>query len=159
MKHAQWLGSFLFVPMLVLWSFGSDKARGAQDSAAVETQAPEEEDGIRVEFLEIVTQDADATCAALEELHGVTFGDPRAEFGGGRTAKLTGGGRISVRAPMHDAEDPVVRPYVLVDDIEAAIEVAEAAGAVFAMLATEIPGEGKFAIYFLGGIQYGLWER
>jgi hypothetical protein len=23
----------------------------------------------------------------------------------------------------------------------------------------EIPGHGKFAIYFRGGIQHGLWER
>jgi predicted enzyme related to lactoylglutathione lyase len=53
----------------------------------------------------------------------------------------------------------VVRPYVLVDDIEAAVKAAEAAGGEFAMYATEVPGLCKFAIYFQGGIQYGLWER
>ena len=52
----------------------------------------------------------------------------------------------------------MIRPYVLVEDIEAAVKAAEAAGGQVAMTATEIPGHGKFAIYFLGGIQHGLWE-
>jgi predicted enzyme related to lactoylglutathione lyase len=52
-----------------------------------------------------------------------------------------------------------VRPYILVGDIDAAVKAAEAAGAQMAMLPTEIPGQGRFAIYLLGGIQHGLWER
>ena len=56
-------------------------------------------------------------------------------------------------------EEPVVRPYVLVDDVETAVEAARDAGGQIAMTATEIPGGGRFAIYFQGGIQYGLWER
>ena len=102
--------------------------------------------------------DVDATCAALENLHGVRFGEPEAALGNARTATLEGGGRVGVRAPMREDEAPVVRPYVLVDDIEAAVKAAEAAGGQVAMPATEIPGHGKFAIYFQGGIQYGLWE-
>jgi hypothetical protein len=35
-------------------------------------------------------------------------------------AALEGGGRISVRAALGEDEEPVVRPYVLVDAIEAA---------------------------------------
>ncbi|MEL6363682.1 MAG: hydroxylase [Pseudomonadota bacterium] len=113
---------------------------------------------MQVQYLEIVTPKVEVTCDALAELHGVAFGEPEAMLGGARVAALKGGGRIGVRAPMSEMEQPVVRPYMLVDDIEAASAAAVAAGGEFAMTTTEIPGHGKFAIYFLGGMQYGLWE-
>ncbi len=113
---------------------------------------------MQVQYLEIVTPKVEETCAALAEAHGVAFSEPEAALGGARVASLKGGGRIGIRAPMREDEAPVVRPYLLVDDIEAASAAATAAGAEFAMTATEIPGHGKFAIYFLGGIQHGLWE-
>ena len=121
--------------------------------------APEPEPAMFVHFLEIVTHEVDATCAALEELHGVAFSAPVAAFGNGRTAKLENGGRMSVRAPMHSAEEPAVRPYILVDDVEAAAQVATAAGGQLAVPPMEIPGEGRFALYFQGDNQFGLWER
>ena len=113
---------------------------------------------MQVQYLEIVTPDVDATCEKLAAQHGVTFSAPEAMLGNARLAALNGGGRIGVRAPMRDDEAPVVRPYLLVDDIGAALKAAEATGAELAMGATEIPGHGTFAIYFLGGIQYGLWQ-
>jgi len=119
---------------------------------------PEAEETMQVYYLEIVTPDVDATCNSLEKLHGVSFSAPEAGLGNARTAALESGGMIGVRAPMHEAEEPVVRPYVLVDDIEAAVEAAEAAGGEIALPATEIPGQGTFAIYIQGGIQHGLWQ-
>ena len=80
------------------------------------------------------------------------------ELGNARTADLEDGGRIGVRAPMRDTEAPVVRPYLLVDDIEAAVKAAETAGAIVAMPPMEIPGGGTFSIYILGGIEHGLWQ-
>jgi predicted enzyme related to lactoylglutathione lyase len=74
-------------------------------------------------------------------------------------AELAGGGRVGVRAPMHESEKPVVRPYWLVDDIEAALATAVASGAEVAHPPLEIPGQGTFAIYFLGGTQQGLWQK
>ena len=123
-----------------------------------EAQESAEEEAMQVHYLEIVTPDVDATCGALEELHGVEFGEPVADLGNARTAALKGGGRIGVRAPMHAAEEPVVRPYVLVDDVEAAAEAAQTAGGEIALPPTKIPGQGKIAIYFQGGIQHGLWQ-
>ena len=113
---------------------------------------------MQVHYLEIVTPDVDAACAALEKLHGVSFGEPEAGLGNARTAPLAGGGTVGVRAPMQEAEEPVVRPYVLVEDIDGAVEAAEAAGAQIAHPPMEIPGHGRFAIYIQGGIQYGLWQ-
>ncbi|MEO1038129.1 MAG: hydroxylase [Pseudomonadota bacterium] len=112
-----------------------------------------------VQYLEIVTTDVDASCATLAEVHAVEFGAPQPEFGNARIALLSNGGRLGVRAPLSaDEAAPLVRPYLRIENIEAAIAAAEASGAEFAMLATEIPGHGKFAIYLQGGVQYGLWE-
>lgn len=111
-----------------------------------------------VHYLEIVTPEVDATCEALESIRGVTFGEPIPELGDARTTPLNGGGRIGVRGPMRETEEPVVRPYLLVEDIEAAVDAAQATGGKIAMPPTEIPGQGIFAIYVLGGIQHGLWQ-
>ena len=113
---------------------------------------------MQVQYLEIVTPDVDATCGALEKLHGVSFSAPEAGLGNARTARLGGGGLIGVRAPMHESEAPVVRPYILVEDIESAVEAAKAAGCEIAHPPMEIPGRGKFAIYIQGGIHHGLWQ-
>ena len=113
---------------------------------------------MKVHYLEIVTPEVASTCNALESLHGVRFGEPELALGNARTAEIAGGGRIGVRAPMRETEEPVVRPYVLVDDVAAATAAAEAAGAEIAHPPLEIPGQGKFAIYILGGIHHGLWE-
>lgn len=113
---------------------------------------------MQVHYLEIVTPEVDATCTALSELHGATFSAPEEVLGGARTANLSNGGKIGVRAPMHESESPVARPYLLVDDIDAAAAAAEKAGAEIAHPPMELPGHGKFAIYIQGGIQHGLWE-
>ena len=113
---------------------------------------------MQVHYLEIVTPDMDATCVALEKLHGVSFSAPEAGLGNARTAPLDGGGLIGVRAPMHEAEEPVVRPYILVEDIVAAVDAAKASGGEIAHPPLEIPGRGKFAIYIQGGIHHGLWQ-
>jgi predicted enzyme related to lactoylglutathione lyase len=113
---------------------------------------------MQVHYLEIVTPEVDATCAAYEKLHGVSFGDPDPGLGNARTAALANGGVLSVRAPMHETEEPVVRPYILVDDIHAAAKAAEEAGGEIAHPPMEIPGHGRFAIYIQGGIHHGLWQ-
>lgn len=115
--------------------------------------------GTRVHYLEYVTPEVDATCAAQARLHGVTFSDPVAEFGNARTADLANGGRIGVRAPMRASEDPLTRAYLLVDDIEAAAKAAAESGGEIAHPPFEIPGQGKFAIYILGGVEHGLWQN
>lgn len=118
-----------------------------------------EKKALKVQYLEIVTPSVNETCDALAQAHGVAFSEPIKELGNARTADLKDGGRIGVRAPMHDAEKPVVRPYILVDDIEASVKAAEMSGAKVAMPPMEIPGQGTFSIYILGGIEHGLWQN
>lgn len=147
-----------FLAVLALLVLGAAALPSIQD-ANPEEPAAEEAKVIEVEFLEVVTPKVKETCALLAATHGVEFGEPVPMFGNARTAALEGGGRISVRAPMRDDEAPVVRPYLLVEDIEAAVKAAKAAGAEVAMNPMEIPNEGTFAIYLLGGIQHGLWQN
>jgi uncharacterized protein len=109
-------------------------------------------------YLEIVTKEVDAVCAAYASANGVQFGGPDAGVGNGRTAALGGSGRVGVRAPLRKTEQPVVRPYWLVKDIKAAVAAAVRAGATVAMAPTALPGHGTFAIYIHGGNDHGLWQ-
>ena len=112
-----------------------------------------------VHYLEIVTPDVDATCALYAGLYGLTFGQPEPELGQARTAKRADGTLIGVRAPMAAHESPIVRTYVAVADINAAVEKAKAAGAMIAYPPTKQGAQGTFAIFIQGGIQHGLWQR
>lgn len=113
---------------------------------------------MQIQYLEVVTGDVDAVCTAYTTALNVTFGDPQPELGNACTASLPGGGLVGVRAPLRDTEDPVVRPYWLVDDINAAVAAVEKAGGEIALPPTEIPGRGTFAIYLQGGNDHGLWQ-
>ncbi len=128
--------------------------RQADAGAAQSGEAPRE-----VHYLEIVTPAVDVTCEVLAQAYGTSFGKPVPELGNARTATLEDGRRVGVRGPMRATEAPVVRPYVLVEDIAAAVKAAEAAGGKIAVPPMEIPGQGTIAIYVLGGIEHGLWQK
>ena len=146
----------LLTTTLVLCGCTESNARQVQ--SANDRQQAKEEEAMLVQYLEVVTPNVDETCSALEKLHGVSFGTPEAGLGNARTAVLKGGGKVGVRAPMREDERPVVRPYVLTKDIEAAVQAAQAAGAQIALPPMEIPGHGRCAIYIHGGIEHGLWQ-
>ena len=114
--------------------------------------------GMQVYYLEIVTNDVDAICSTYAEACNVQFGEPDPLLGNARTAALHGGGLVGVRAPLREDEAPVVRPYWLVDDIEAAVAAVRDAGGEIAVPPLEIPGRGTFAIYLLGNNQHGFWQ-
>lgn len=113
---------------------------------------------MHIHYLEIVTTEVDAVCSAYAATNKLQFGEPDARLGNARTATLSGGRTVGVRAPMHESESPVVRPYWLVDDIQAAVAAAVESGGEVAHPPLEIPGHGTFAIYILGGIQHGVWQ-
>ena len=113
----------------------------------------------QVRYLEIVCRDVAAQCAALERVHGVSFGPARPELGTARVAEAPDGTWIGVRAPLADHEQPIVRTYLAVDDIEKALKEAVAAGGVLAYPPTQHGDLGTYAIYILNDIQMGLWQR
>lgn len=113
----------------------------------------------RIHYLEIVCHDVAAQCAALERVHGVSFGPPVADLGQARVAETGAGSLIGVRAPMAAHEEPILRTYLEVLDMASAVEEAEAAGGVIAYPPTLQGDTGTWAIYSLGDVQFGLWQR
>lgn len=114
---------------------------------------------MRVHYLEIVCRDVAAQCAALERLHALSFGPPQADLGQARVAKASDGTMIGVRAPLAEHEQPIIRTYIEVDDIAKAVKDAETAGGTIAYPPTKQGDTGTWAIYFLGDLQFGLWQR
>jgi len=80
-----------------------------------------------VHYLEIVCTDVAAHCAALEAIHGLSFGAEVPDLGQARVAERPDGGLLGVRAPLAEHEEPIVRAYTAVEDIEQATQAAEAA--------------------------------
>lgn len=114
---------------------------------------------MRIHYLEIVCRDVAAQCAALERVHGVSFGPAVADLGQARVAEAPDGSLIGVRAPLAEHEQPIIRTYLEVEDIARAAQEAEAAGAVIAYPPTQQGDTGTWAIYFHGDVQLGLWQR
>jgi predicted enzyme related to lactoylglutathione lyase len=114
---------------------------------------------MRIHYLEIVCRDVAVQCAALERVHGLSFGPAVADLGQARVAQAPGGSLIGVRAPLAEHEQPIVRAYLEVEDIARAVKEAETAGAVIAYPPTKQGDTGTWAIYLLGDVQIGLWQR
>ena len=114
---------------------------------------------MRIHYLEIVCRDVAAQCAGLQRVHGLSFGPAVADLGQARVAEAPDGSLIGVRAPLADHEQPIIRTYVEVEDIAKAVKEAEASGAVIAYPPTQQGDTGTWAIYFLGDVQLGLWQR
>lgn len=138
----------------------SDESSDDESAEKVGTETKEEDKGtnMQVQYLEIVTPEADAVCKQYSEVHGLKFSEPVANFGNARTAKLEGGGMIGIRGPLREDETPVVRPYMLVEDIKAAVAAASEAGAKVAVPPMEIPEQGQFAVLIQGRIEFGFWQ-
>ena len=113
---------------------------------------------MHIQYLEIVTTDVDTACILYAKIHSVAFGSPDPNLGSARVADMGNGGLLGIRAPMHNAETPLVRPYILVPDIEAAVAAAVSCGAEIIVPPMMITGRGSCAILYQHGIQSGLWQ-
>jgi len=111
-----------------------------------------------VYYLEIVTTEVRATSDFYANAYGWRFEAEAPELGNALVATLPDGSLCGIRAPMHDQEKPIVRTYLRVADIDTAVKRASQLGATVALEPMEIPGRGRVAIYFLGGIEQGLWQ-
>lgn len=114
---------------------------------------------MKIHYLEIVTPEVDTVCETYTRLHDVTFGECDPNLGGARVAKIANGGMLGVRAPLRETEKPVVRHYVLVEDIQAAVDAAAKSGAEVALPPMELGAHGSCAIVIQGGIETGFWQR
>ena len=113
---------------------------------------------MKIQYLEVVTPDVETVCETYARLHEVEFGDSDQNLGGARTAKLANGGMLGVRAPLRRTEQPVVRHYIVVEDIQATVDAAAKSGAEVALPPMELAGHGTCAIVIQGGIEFGFWQ-
>lgn len=109
-------------------------------------------------YLEIVTPDAESARDLYGQTYGWKFQDAAPELGNAFVATLPNGSLCAIRAPMHAQEQPIVRTYIRVANVQDSLDKAVKLGAVTALGPTEISGRGTIAIYFFGGIQQGIWQ-
>lgn len=112
-----------------------------------------------VHYLEIVSNDVEAVMGLYQRMHGLTFGPPDPDLGQARVATRADGTLVGVRKPLAAHEQPIVRTYIAVEDIQAAVKKAEEHGAVIAYPPTPQGQRGTFAIVIQGDVQHGLWQR
>jgi len=110
-------------------------------------------------YVEIVSDDTEGLIGLYHGMHGLDFGPPVPEMGQARIATCEDGTRVGIRAPLAEHEQPIMRTYLGVHDIERAVKAAEAAGAVVAYPPTAQGKWGTFSIVIHGGVQHGLWQR
>jgi predicted enzyme related to lactoylglutathione lyase len=109
-------------------------------------------------YLEIVTPDVQSVSEFYASAYGWRFEPEAPELGNAMVAILPDGSMCGIRATMHEEEEPIVRTYLRVGNIDVAVKRAAELGAAIALEPIEIPGRGRVAIYFLGGIQQGIWQ-
>ncbi len=123
--------------------------------ASLPPLAPESD----VQYLEIVTPDPEAMRDFCEVVYGWEFAEAAPELGNALTADLPNGSVFGIRGPMRATETPIVRTYLLVEDIDEVLQRAEDLGAQIAWGPAEMPGGGRLAIYIYGGIGHGVWQN
>jgi predicted enzyme related to lactoylglutathione lyase len=108
-----------------------------------------------VHYLEIVSNDVDALTGLYQRMHGLSFGLPDPDLGQAQVD----GAVVGVRKPLSAHEQPIMRTYLAVEDIQQAVKSAEVAGATIAYPPTRQGTRGIFAIVIHGDVEHGLWQR
>lgn len=109
--------------------------------------------------MEIVSHDIDTLTVLYQRMHGLSFGPADPDLGQARVATQADGSLVGIRKPLAAHEQPIVRTYLAVENIQQAVEEAEASGATIAYPPTRQGNQGTFAILIQGGVEHGLWQR
>jgi len=112
-----------------------------------------------VHYLEIVSNDADTLTGLYQRMHGLSFGPPDPDLGQALVATQADGTLVGIRKPLAEHEQPIMRTYLAIEDIDEAVKKAEDSGATIAYPPTRQGQRGIFAIVIQGGVQHGLWQR
>jgi predicted enzyme related to lactoylglutathione lyase len=112
-----------------------------------------------VHYLEIVSNDADTLTGLYQRMHGLSFGPPDPDLGQARVATQADGTLVGIRKPLAAHEQPIMRSYLAVGDLQQAVKEAEQHGATVAYPPTPQGQRGTFAIVIQGNVQHGLWQR
>ena len=112
-----------------------------------------------VHYLEIVSKDMDALTELYQRMHGLSFDRPEPDLGHARVAPQADGSLVGIRKPLAEHEQPIMRTYIAVKDIEQAVKEAEESGAMIAYPPTRQGNRGTFAIVIKSDVEHGLWQR
>jgi len=110
-------------------------------------------------YLEIVSNDVDTLTELYQRMHGLSFGPPDPDLGQARVATQPDGTLVGIRKPLVAHEQPIMRMYLAVEDIQRAVKKAEEYGATVAYAPTQQGQRGTFGIVIQGDVQHGLWQR
>lgn len=119
----------------------------------------EKDSRMAVHYLEIVSNDVDTLTGLYQRVHGLSFGPPDPDLGQARVATCADGTLVGIRRPLAAHEQPIMRTYLAVEDIQQAIKSAENSGGTVAYPPTRQGERGTFAIVIQGDVQHGLWQR
>jgi predicted enzyme related to lactoylglutathione lyase len=111
-----------------------------------------------VHYLEIVSNDVETLTGLYQRIHGLSFGPPDRDLGQARVATQADGALVGIRKPLAAHEQPIMRTYLAVEDIEQAVKKAEDSGATIAYPPTRQGNRGTFAIVTQGDVEHGLWQ-
>jgi predicted enzyme related to lactoylglutathione lyase len=128
-------------------------------SAIAVRRQEERSSNMAVHYLEIVSNDVDTLTGLYQRMHGLSFGPPDADLGQARVATRADGTLVGIRKPLAAHEQPIMRSYLAVEDIQQAVKKAEEHGATVAYPPTQQGQRGTFAIVIQGDVQHGLWQR
>ena len=78
-----------------------------------------------VHYLEIVTDDVDTLVGLYQDVYGLSFGPPDPDLGQARVATQSDGTVVGIRKPLAAHEQPIMRTYLEVKDIQQATKKAE----------------------------------
>ena len=112
-----------------------------------------------VHYLEIVSNDVDTLTGLYRRMHGLSFGPPDPDLGQARVATRADGTLVGIRKPLAAHEQPIMRTYLAVEDIQHAVKKAEDSGATIAYGPTRQGQRGTFAIVIQSDVEHGLWQR
>lgn len=112
-----------------------------------------------VDYLEIVSNEVDNLTSLYEHMYGLSFGTLDPDLGQACVASRSDGSLIGIRKPLATHEQPIMRAYLAVEDIQAAVQRAEESGATIAYPPTRQGSRGTFAIVIQGDVEHGLWQR
>ena len=141
--------------MVVIASSLACRSAGPADS---DTKT-KENSRMTVHYVEIVSNDVDALTGLYQRMHHLSFSPPDPDLGQARVAAQADGTLVGIRKPLAAHEQPIMRTYLAVEDIEKAVKAAEQQGATVAYPPTRQGQRGTFAIVMQGGVQHGLWQR
>jgi predicted enzyme related to lactoylglutathione lyase len=110
-------------------------------------------------YLEIVSNDVESLTSLYQRVYGLSFDPPDPDLGHAHVATRADGSLVGIRKPLAAHEQPIMRTYLAVEDIQDAVKRAEDTGATVAYPPTQQGQRGTFAIVFQGGVQHGLWQR